>query len=78
MNTVFDRAEALLSQDKYISRKEYMDSIKFGSNEMIEKIIAQRVELHNRKFVNQKLKEYEEYFNQIFTKIDKNVHLDLE
>lgn len=78
INTVFNITDKLLSQDKYISKKEYMEIIKLNSNSIISKVIAQRVELHNRKFVNSKLKEYDEYFNNIFKKVDKDVKLDLE
>ena len=77
INIALKNTDELLKEDRYISRKDYDNIIKKSDMDLID-IIRQRVDYHNKKFVNKKLKEYDDYFNNIFTKLDKSVHLDLE
>jgi len=55
--------------DKYIARSDLKDLS--SSSFLIAKD-------HNRKFINQKLEEYQDYFNHIYDGIDNNIILDQE
>ena len=55
-------------KDKYISLKEY--------KKYYTKIPIDELKKHNTKFINDKIIEYKDYFDQMFRDIDTNVKLD--
>ena len=57
-------------KDKYISLKEY--------KKYYSKIPIVELKEHNTKFINDKIIEYKDYFDQMFRDIDPNVKLDEE
>ena len=57
-------------KDKYISLKEY--------KKYYTKIPIVELKEHNTKFINDKIIEYKDYFDQMFRDIDPNVKLDEE
>ena len=57
-------------KDKYISLKEY--------KKYYTKIPIDELKKHNTKFINDKIIEYKDYFDQMFRDIDPNVKLDEE
>ena len=57
-------------KDKYISLKEY--------KKYYSKISIDELKKHNTKFINDKIIEYKDYFDQMFRDIDPNVKLDEE
>lgn len=57
-------------KDKYISLKEY--------KKYYTKIPIDELKEHNTKFINDKIIEYKDYFDQMFRDIDPNVKLDEE
>ena len=62
----------ILKQDKYIPRSELF------CHDLIETKYLQQTEYHNKQFIKNKLKEYEEYFDNILDKEKKKIKLDLE
>lgn len=75
MKEVLYKIDNLLDEDRYISRKDYVDILKLCEDEYSYNIEA-RVERHNQSFINSKLDEYKEYLDNILTKVDKNILLD--
>lgn len=89
-------ATIFISEDKYISVKEYTDFfnkyndvlVKINEHkdiiteslyEQVNSIYNKRVEIlkkHNSYFLNRKLIEYKDYFDNMFEKIDANILLD--
>ncbi len=74
-----------LSQNKYLTEKEYEEFLLSYKNDLnpkhyhqllIEK--TQYLRIHNNKYLNKILKEKKEYFNQMFESQDSNIKLDSE
>ncbi len=69
----------LLDKDEYISKKMYSDIIDMCKDNPLKiEVLNLKVELHNRKFVSDKLQKYFKYFNEIYKKVDKDIRLDTE
>lgn len=63
-----------MDNQKYISYKEYK---KYCEDNNIQ-IDIDKLEKQNECFINEKLEEYKEYFDNIFENNDVNIHLDEE
>ncbi len=77
MNDISYKIHNLLLEDRYISKKDYVNILNLCDDEYSHNIEA-KVERHNNAFVNAKLEEYREYLDNILKKVDKNIKLDNE
>ena len=66
--------EEVLNLNKYLSYNEYKKICEKNNIEMNEEILNET----NRKFIEAKLKEYREYFDQLFTNSGERINLDEE
>ena len=66
--------EEVLNLNKYLSYNEYKKICEENNIEMNEEILNET----NRKFIEAKLKEYREYFDQLFTNSGEKINLDEE
>ncbi len=66
--------EEVLNLNKYLSYNEYKKICEKNNIEMNEEILNET----NRKFIEAKLKEYREYFDQLFTNSGEKINLDEE
>lgn len=69
-----EKLHELLNADKYISYNEYRDFCKKSDKEINEEALN----IRNNKFIEEKLIEYKEYFDHIFTDVGENINLDEE
>lgn len=69
-----EKLEVFLNEDKYIGYNEYKNFCKKNNVEMNEYLLNER----NNKYVKDKLIEYKEYFDHIFTDVGENINLDEE
>lgn len=69
-----EKINEILNADKYISYNEYKDFCEKNN------IVANEEELNerNQKFIEEKLIEYKEYFDHMFTDVGENIKLDEE
>ena len=83
-NKFIDNFRKLLQSDKYISKKTYdqfMDRDINYEDESIKNLINNGytlIEKHNKIFLEKKMIEYKEYFDNMFKGIDDNIVLDIE
>lgn len=85
---IIEDFNAFLNRKEYISYKEYnlflekyAKTFENSQKEEIKEIASNgymKIEKHNEKITENKLIEFEEYFNQMFKDIDPNIVLDIE
>ena len=66
--------EEVLNLNKYLSYNEYKKICEKNNIQIDEEILNET----NRKFIESKLKEYKEYFDQLFTNSGEKINLDEE
>jgi len=69
-----EKLNELFNQDKYISYKEYECFCEINNINIDEDLLNKR----NNKFVDEKLIEYKDYFDHIFTDVGEDINLDEE
>ncbi len=69
-----EKLDIFLNENKYIGYNEYNNFCKKNNLQINEKLLNER----NNKFLEEKLKEYKEYFDHIFTDVGENINLDEE
>ena len=87
-----DNFSRFISKDVYITNKmytTYLQKYKYLTQNIhhnniyykqIKEIITNKdkfIKKHNLNYINQKLKEYDSYFDNMFIDVDKNIKLDI-
>lgn len=69
-----EKLNAFLNENKYIGYNEYKNFCEKNNVEIEEDLLNER----NNKFLQEKLIEYKDYFDHIFTDVGENINLDDE
>lgn len=69
-----EKLDVFLNEDKYIGYNEYKHFCEKNNLEINEDLLNEK----NNKFLQEKLTEYKDYFDHIFTDVGENINLDEE
>lgn len=69
-----EKLDVFLNQDKYIGYNEYKNFCEKNNIDINEAVLNEK----NDKFIQEKLIEYKDYFDHMFTDVGENINLDEE